>query len=150
MYTIEEFDKEKSKVMNYIMYKKRTEYEVKNKFENTIQKDILCDIIAYVKDAGYLDDVDYIERAVQEFMALKDLSIKEMEYKLFSKGLDRSKIEDYFYENEEKLEEYELKSASNIVQKKQRTMEEEDIKIYLMKKGYKQQIIKEVLECKTY
>ena len=31
MYSIEEFDKEKTKVMNYIMYKKRTEKEVKNK-----------------------------------------------------------------------------------------------------------------------
>lgn len=56
MYSIEEFDKEKSKVMNYIMYKKRTEKEVKNKFQNTIQNDLLCDIISYVKEAGYLND----------------------------------------------------------------------------------------------
>lgn len=145
MYTIEEFDKEKCKVMNYIMYKKRTEQEVKNKFENTIQNDLLCDIIAYVKDAGYLDDIDYIDRAVNEFIALKNLSIKEIEYKLQTKGIARNKIEDYIYDNKEKLEEYELNSASNIVQKKQRTMDKEDIKIYLMKKGYKQQTIKEVL-----
>ena len=136
MYTIEEFDKEKTKVMNYIMYKKRTEYEVKNKFENTIQKDLLCDIIAYVKDAGYLDDTDYIDRAVKEFIALKDLSL--------TKGIDRNKLEDYFYDNKEILEEYEVKSATNLVQKKQRTMEKEDIKMYLIKKGYNNQTIKEV------
>ncbi len=145
MYTIEEFDKEKSKVMNYIMYKKRTEYEVKNKFQNTIQNDLLCDIIAYVKDAGYLDDSDYIARAINEFIALKNLSIKEIEYKLMCKGVDKNKLEDYIYKNKEALEDYELKSASNLVQKKQRIMEEEDIKMYLMKKGYKQQTIKEVL-----
>ncbi len=150
MYTIEEFDKEKTKVMNYIMYKKRTEYEVKNKFQNTIQNDMLCDIIAYVKDAGYLDDKDYIERAVNEFIALKNISIKEMQYKLLSKGINRTILEDYIYENKEKLEEHELKSAKNIVEKKQKIMEIEDIKMYLIKKGYKQQIIKEVLECKTY
>ncbi len=144
MYTIEEFDKEKTKVMNYIMYKKRTEYEVKNKFENTIQKDLLCDIIAYVKDAGYLDDTDYIDRAVKEFIALKDLSIKEIKYKLLTKGIDRNKLEDYFYYNKEMLEEYEVKSAKNLIQKKQRTMEKEDIKIYLIKKGYNHQTIKEV------
>lgn len=144
MYTIEEFDKEKTKVMNYIMYKKRTEYEVKNKFENTIQKDLLCDIIAYVKDAGYLDDTNYIDRAVKEFMALKDLSIKEIKYKLLTKGIDRNKLEDYFYNNREILEEYEAKSAANLLQKKQKTMEKEDIKIYLMKKGYNNQTIKEV------
>jgi len=150
MYTIEEFDKEKSKVMNYIMYKKRTEYEVKNKFENTIQKDMLCDIISYVKEAGYLDDSDYIKRAVNEFMALKNLSIKEIQFKLFSKGINKDKLEDYIYANKEELEEYELKSATYIVAKKEKTMDKEDIKIYLMKKGYKQQTIKEVLECKTY
>lgn len=150
MYTIEEFDKEKSKVMNYIMYKKRTEYEVKNKFENTIQKDMLYDIIAYVKEAGYLDDSDYIKRAVHEFMALKHLSIKEIQYKLFSKGISKDKLEDYIYENKEELEEYELKSASHIVDKKEKTMDKEEIRMYLMKKGYKQQTIKEVLECKTY
>ncbi len=144
MYTIEEFDKEKTKVMNYIMYKKRTEYEVKNKFENTIQKDLLCDIIAYVKDAGYLDDTDYIDRAVKEFIALKDLSIKEIKYKLLTKGIDRNKLEDYFYYNKEILEEYEVKSVKNLIQKKQRTMEKEDIKIYLIKKGYNHQTIKEV------
>lgn len=150
MYTIEEFDKQKSKVMNYIMYKKRTEYEVKNKFENTIQKDMLCDIIAYVKEAGYLDDGDYIKRAVREFMALKHLSIKEIQYKLFAKGINKDRLEDYIYENKEELEEYELKSAYHILAKKETTMDKEEIRMYLMKKGYKQQTIKEVLECKTY
>ncbi len=144
MYTIEEFDKEKTKVMNYIMYKKRTEYEVKNKFKNSIQKDMLCDIITYVKDAGYLNDTDYIDKAVREFTNLKDLSIKEIEYKLLTKGIDRNDIEDYIYNNKEMLEEYEVKSAISLLQKKQKTMEKEDIKIYLMKKGYNHQTIKEV------
>ena len=35
-YNAEEFDKAKTKVMNYIMYKKRTAYEVRNKFSKTI------------------------------------------------------------------------------------------------------------------
>lgn len=71
MYTVEEFDKEKTKVMNYIMYKKRTEYEVKNKFQNTIQNDLLCDIISYVKNAGYLNDKDYINRLVRGMYIIK-------------------------------------------------------------------------------
>jgi len=29
-------------------------------------------------------------------------------------------------------------------------MEKEEIKLYLMKKGYKQETIKEVLECRMY
>ena len=59
-YNAEEFDKSKSKVMNYIMYKKRTEYEVRNKFSKTIEENLLDDIINYVKDAGYLSDKNYI------------------------------------------------------------------------------------------
>lgn len=145
MYSIEEFDKQKTKVMKYIMYKKRTEYEVKNKFQNTIQNDILCDIIDYIKEVGYLKDEDYIQKAILEFMNLKNLSIKEIEYKLLNKGIDKNKIEDYIYENKERLEEYELNSILNIVQKKKNIMDGEELKIYLLKKGYNKENIKEVI-----
>ena len=77
-------------------------------------------------------------------MVLKDISIKEIQYKLLNKGINKDKIKDYFYNNREELEEYEIKSATNLVQKKQRTMEKEDIKRYLLKKGYNNKIIKEV------
>lgn len=150
MYSIEEFDKQKSKIMNYIMYKKRTEQEVKNKFQNTCAEDLLCDIITYVKEAGYLKDSDYVKRAVNEFIALKNLSEKEIKYKLYSKGVNKEAIEDYFYEHKEEMEEYERKSVYNICIKKENTMEKEEIESYLLKKGFKQDIIKEVLECKTY
>ena len=32
MYTIEEFDREKIRVLKYILYKKRSENEIRNKF----------------------------------------------------------------------------------------------------------------------
>ena len=143
-YTIEKFDKAKTKVMNYIMYKKRTEYEVKNKFSKTLEENLLNDIIEYVKVAGYLSDENYIEKAVAEFMAIKNLSQKEISYKLYSKGIDKSLIEDYFTNHSEELYEYELKSARTIFNKKINTMEEEDVKNYLRKKGYRENIIKEV------
>ena len=146
MYSIEEFDKQKSKVMNYIMYKKRTEQEVKDKFSNVIPRDMLEEIIEYVKEAGYLNDDDYIKKAVNEFMNLKSLSIKEIQYKLLAKGINRNLLEDYIYENKEQLEEYEKKSALNIYNKKIKTVEEEEIKNFLLKKGYKQQTVKEILD----
>ena len=43
---------------------------------------------------------------------------------------------DYLNENKEELEEYEIKSASNIIYKKEASMEREEIKQYLLKKGY--------------
>ena len=144
-YSIEEFDKAKTKVMNYIMYKKRTEYEVKNNFSKTIEENLLHDIIEYVKEAGYLSDTDYIKRAILEFKALNNLSRKEISYKLYSKGISKELIEDYFSEHQEELYDYEMQSAQNIFNKKSITMETEEIKNYLRKKGYKEDIIKDVL-----
>ena len=144
-YSIEEFDRAKTKVMNYIMYKKRTEYEIKNKFSKTIEENLLHDIIEYVKEVGYLSDREYIERAVSEFKALNNLSRKEVSYKLYSKGIERDLIEDYFSEHSLELYEYELNSAINIFNKKKNTTDEEEIRNYLRKKGYKEDIIKQIV-----
>ena len=38
MYTIEEFDKGKTKILKYILYKKRSENEVRRKFEKELDE----------------------------------------------------------------------------------------------------------------
>lgn len=146
MYTIEEFDKEKTKVLKYILYKKRTEQEIRKKFSNSIDENILEDIIAYLKEAQYINDNDYIEKTIHNFTVLKNLSIKELQHKLLAKGLNRNDIEDYIYENREELEEFEIKSAQNILGKKLMSMEPQEIKQYLVKKGYKMENIKKAME----
>ena len=146
MYTIEEFDKEKTKVLKYILYKKRSEYEVRNKFSKTIEENLLDNIIEYLKEAKYIDDAEFIRKTVNQFKLLKNMSIREIEYKLQAKGLKRNDIEDYIYNNKEELEEYEIKSAKNIIYKKQMSMEQDEIKTYLLKKGYKQDSIKKAFE----
>ena len=137
MYTMEEFDREKTRILKYILYKKRTESEVRNKFGRTIEENLLEDIIQYLKEAKYINDKEYIEKTIHNFMLLKNLSIREIQHKLASKGLKRNEIENYIYENREKLEEYETKSAANLINKKSATMEPEEIKQFLLKKGYK-------------
>lgn len=146
MYTVEEFDREKTKVLKYILYKKRTEQEIKNKFSQTIEENLLEDIIQYLKDAKYINDKEYIQKTVNNFIALKNLSIREIQYKLVTKGLKRSDIEDYIYENQEELERYEIKSAQNIIYKKTTSMEQEEINQFLLKKGYKIENIKKAME----
>ena len=146
MYTIEEFDEQKTKVLKYIIYKKRSEQEIRNKFSKTIDENMLEDIIDYLKEAGYINDKEFIERTINNFKLLKNLSIKEMKYKLLTKGLDKDNIEDYFYENKEELEEYEIKSALNIIYKKEASMEQEEIEQYLLKKGYKKDNINKAFE----
>ena len=141
MYSIEEFDKQKTKILKYIMYKKRTENEIRRKF-NTIDEDLLEDSIEYLKEAGYINDKEYIERSVTEFKSLKNMSIKEVIYKLYSKGIKKDTLEDYVSNHIEELEEYEKKSAENIINKKINNMEKEDIINYLLRKGYKKDNIK--------
>lgn len=146
MYTVEEFDQEKTKVLKYILYKKRTEQEIRKKFVSIIHEDMLEDIIAYLKEAKYIDDNDFLERTVHNFMAAKNLSIKEIQYKLLVKGIQKNDIENYIYENREELEDYEIKSAKNILYKKSTLMELQEIKQYLIKKGYKMENIKKAME----
>lgn len=140
---VEEYDKLKTKVLKYIIYKKRTEKEIRQKFSKTIDEDILEDIIDELKENGYIDDSNYIDRAVNEFIALKNLSIREIKYKLFAKGLSNDIIEEYISSNFDELMEYEIKSAKNIIIKKQSMQEDEEIKQGLLKKGYIAENVKE-------
>lgn len=146
MYTIEEFDKEKTRVLRYILYKKRSEYEVRKKFDKVIEPELLEDIIEYLKEAKYINDKEYIERTINNFIILKNLSQREIQYKLIAKGLKKTDIEDYMYENKEMLEEYETKSAENIIYKKSASMEDDEIRQFLLKKGYKTENINKAFD----
>lgn len=146
MYTIEEFDKEKTRVLRYILYKKRSEYEVRKKFDKVIEPELLEDIIEYLKEAKYINDKEYIERAINNFIILKNLSQREIQYKLIAKGLKKTDIEDCMYENKEMLEEYEIKSAENIIYKKSASMEDDEIRQFLLKKGYKTENINKAFD----
>lgn len=84
---IEEFDKLKTKILKYIMYKKRTEKEVIQKFSSSVDQNLLEDVIEHLKEIGYINDESYIERAVNEFMAINTLSIREMKINCMQKEL---------------------------------------------------------------
>lgn len=142
---IEEYDKNKTKVLKYVLYKKRTENEIRKKFEKDIESELLDDIIDDLKQNNYIDDNQYIKRAVDEFIALKNLSLKQIKYKLLSKGINNSLIEEYFEQNYNELIEYEKKSIENIINKKNYDSDEEIIQM-LLKKGFEYDNVKEALE----
>ena len=144
-YSLVEFDNAKTKILKYVLYKKRSENEIIKKFENEFDSDLIQAVVSDLKEKGYVNDANYIKRSVNEFMALRNLSLFEIKYKLMSKGIKTSDIEDYFSKNYEVLMEYEKSSAKKIAQKKFSKMEEIDIKKYLMKKGYKSDSIKAAL-----
>lgn len=138
---LEELDKLKTKVLKYVLYKKRTENEVRQKFaENT--GNLLDNVIEYLKQENYINDTAYIEKSVNEIQRLKNLSIKEVKYKLLAKGLSSKLVDEYIYEHKEEMLEYEINSAKTILIKKANTMEQEDILGFLRKKGYMEETIR--------
>lgn len=144
---IEEFDKLKTKVLKYIVYKKRTEKEVRTKFSSSdVNQDMLEDVIEDLKANNYINDNNYIERAMNEFIAINTLSLKEIKNKLYAKGISNDIIEKYFSDNEETLEEYEQKCARKIAIKKQSQMDIQDIEAFLYRKGYSRESIKQAFE----
>lgn len=138
---IEEFDKLKTKVLKYILFKKRTEQEIRQKFKED-SGELLNDVIEELKELNYINDETYIQRAINEFKNLKNMSIKEIEYKLMTKGIKKDIISNYIYTNKEELLEYEINSAKKIFVKKKNTLQTEEIINYLKKKGYLQETIK--------
>lgn len=138
---LEEFDKLKTKVLKYVLYKKRTEREVRQKFaENT--GNLLDNVIEYLREENYINDSAYVEKSINELIKLKNLSIKEVKYKLLAKGISTNMVDDYIVDHKEEMLEYEINSAKNILNKKSNTMEQEDIMNYLRKKGYMEETIK--------
>lgn len=138
---LEEFDKLKTKVLKYVLYKKRTEREVRQKFaENT--GNLLDNVIEYLREENYINDSAYVEKSINELIKLKNLSIKEVKYKLLAKGISANMVDDYIVDHKEEMLEYEINSAKNILNKKSNTMEQEDIRNYLRKKGYMEETIK--------
>ena len=145
---LKEYDKYKTKVLKYVLYKKRTENEIKRKFQKDIDQNMLDDIIQDLKENGYISDSKYIERAVNEFTNLQNLSLKQIRYKLMNKGINNELIDEYFYNNDEELREYEIKSINNIINKKNSESPEEIVQT-LLKKGFEYDNVKEALERRT-
>ena len=131
----EKIEKLRNKMLQYILYKKRTETEIRTKFSNEDENSVE-DAIDYFKELGYINDSEYVKRAVKEFIALKKMSIKELEYKISQKGVSKNIIDEYICNNKEELLNYEINSAKSIIEKKRNDIDKNKIRDYLFKKGY--------------
>ena len=137
-YTIEEFDRAKTRILKYVLYKKRCEKEVRDKFQEVYDENLLDAVVENLKELKYIDDISYIERSINEFFVLKTLSQYEIRYKLLSKGVSSKDIDKYFQNHQEELYDYEVSCAKKIYDKKKKSgLEDIEIKNYLYKKGYK-------------
>lgn len=122
------------KLMKYVVFKKRTEKEVKEKCKILkYDEELIEEIIEYLKDNSYIDDENYVCKYIQNVMRLKKCSINEIKIDLLKRGINEDLIDTYI--NEE-VEEFELNSAKLLAEKKIKTMELEKVKRYLLNKGF--------------
>ena len=122
------------KIMKYVVFKRRTENEVRQKCKLLKYDENMIDqIINYLKENEYLNDESYVEKYIQNVMRLKCCSINEIKIDLLKRGIDDDLIEKNI--NDE-LQEYETDSARMLAHKKNKTMDIEKIKKYLINKGF--------------
>lgn len=144
--TLKEKDQLKTKILKYVLYKKRTQQEVRQKFETYQNENLLEDVIEELKQNGYINDENYVQRAVNEFIALRTFSMKELKNKLYTKGLSSDIIDTYFTNHQEQLRNYEVNSAKKLILKKMHQIDEKDLQMFLYKKGYSSESVKIALE----
>lgn len=122
------------KIMKYVLFKKRTENEVRKKCKILKYEDEnIEEIIRYLKENGYINDEIYIDKYIKNIMKLKNCSINEIKIDLMRRGVDEDLIEKYITPE---LEEFEEKSAKILASKKLKANEKEKVKKYLLNKGF--------------
>lgn len=137
-----------NKLIKYVIFKKRTEYEIKQKCKQlNYTEEYTEEIIEYLKEAGYINDKIYITKYIDNIIKLKKVSLAEVKMDLLKRGIDINNLE---AEQIEKLEEHEEKSAIYLAQKKSKAGEEtEKIRRYLGGKGYQYSTISKAIESLT-
>lgn len=124
-----------SKLMKYVLFKKRTEYEVKEKCKSlNYTQDYIDEIIEYLKEAEYINDEIYIVKYINDLLKLKKASIAEVKYDLMKRGIDFDRLNPDLIDS---LYEHEIESANYLAVKKYKSGDSiEKIKRYLNGKGY--------------
>lgn len=130
----EEFDKLRSKILRYALYKKRTEKEIREKFKDA-ETNYVDDIIEFLIEDNYINDKEYIEAYFYDSINLRNNSLKEIKFKLTNKGIDRYMIEKYIDDNLDELVNYEINSIKLLLERRKEIEEEKNIR-YLLNKGY--------------
>ncbi|MBO5179160.1 MAG: RecX family transcriptional regulator [Clostridia bacterium] len=124
-----------SKLMKYVLFKKRTEHEVREKCKTlNYNQDYIDEIIDYLKEAEYINDEIYITKYINNLLKLKKSSVAEVKLDFMKRGIDFDKVDSDLVES---LYEHEKESAIYLASKKYKSGDTiEKIKRYLNGKGY--------------
>lgn len=126
----------RDQAIRYIGISKKTEYEVIQKLKRLkIASSIIDEEIAYLKELGYIDDVDYARSYVKQCAKMQNYSIYEITNKLLQKGVKACIIE----QEVEILREtdYEEKVTEKLINGKLKSYDEIKQKNYLYRRGFR-------------
>ena len=78
-----EFENAKQKAIKYIGISKKTVYEVNQKLSGLgYNQDIIDEVISYLLNIGYLDDIDYTNSYIKQSIRMHKYSILEITQKV--------------------------------------------------------------------
>ncbi|MBR4110875.1 MAG: RecX family transcriptional regulator [Clostridia bacterium] len=124
-----------SKLMKYVIFKKRTEHEVREKCKTlNYTSDYIDEVVEYLKEAEYINDEIYITKYINNLLKLKKTSVAEVKLDFMKRGIDFDRVD---FDLVERLYEHEKESAIYLANKKYKAGDTiEKIKRYLNAKGY--------------
>ena len=126
----------RDKAIRYIGISKKTEYEVIKKLKGLkIASSVIEQEIEYLKELGYIDDVDYVKSYIRQCEKMLNYSIYEITNKLLQKGVKASIIEQEL----EILKEtdYESRVIDKLMHGKLKSYDEMKQKNYLYRRGFR-------------
>lgn len=133
------------KLMKYVLFKKRTVKEVREKCKLLgFSPEYIDEIIAYLEENGYLDDEKYVMKYILNIIKLKKKSVQEIRFDLLRRGIEEQIIEKYITEE---LRVFELKSAIELAKKKYKDCNDVlKVRKYLATKGYSREVINKAID----
>lgn len=131
-----EFEVAKEKAVKFIGISKKTSFEVQNKLKRlSVSESTIKEVIEYLKDLGYIDDVDYVKAFIRQCTKMEKYSVYEIKQKLLIKGISRELLEEFV--DEMYSTDYEKKVVDKLLNGKLSGFDEEKKKNYIYRRGFR-------------
>ncbi|MDD2376551.1 MAG: regulatory protein RecX [Clostridia bacterium] len=131
-----DFEEAKFKAIKYLGISKKTEYEVIIKLKRLeVDENIIDKVIRYLSEFGYINDIDYVNSYIKQNERILKYSIYEIKEKLKLKGIKKDILENKL--NFLVSSKYEDKIIEKIFNTKSKSLDENKIKQYLYRRGFK-------------
>ena len=126
----------RDKAIRYIGISKKTEYEVRQKLKRLkIASSVIDEEIEYLKELGYIDDIDYVKSYIKQCYKMQNYSIYEITNKLLQKGIKASIIEQEIGDLKES--DYEQRVVDKLINGKLKSYDEMKQNNYLYRRGFR-------------